>query len=132
MAQKTEGEEPIDGVALLERLFAVVLEEARFNKGFATRLISALPRQAVVRIATQKRTKKPKEIVSLVRLLRMEGEDALKAYLKKRNRVQLKAIAERQQIPVAETVFSQQPDEVRGAMVDGVKFRIADRRAAGS
>jgi len=132
MAEKTHDEEPMDGVLLLERLFAVVLEEARFNKGFATRLISALPRQVVVRIATQKRPKKPKEIVNLVRLLRMEGEDAINTYLKKLNRIQLKTIVERQQIPVPETIFSRDVQEVRAAIVEGVKFRIADRRAAGS
>jgi len=50
----------IDGDAILEQIFRVVLQEARVNKAFAHRLIESLPKQAVLRIQTTKRPSKPK------------------------------------------------------------------------
>ncbi|MDZ4791077.1 MAG: hypothetical protein SGJ17_07705 [Hyphomicrobiales bacterium] len=123
----------IDGDAILEQIFRVVLQEARVNKAFAHRLIESLPKQAVLRIQTTKRPSKPKSpAVSLVKLLRMEGDDAVMSFLKRRNRKQLKSIAERQQLPVREEEFSGELPYLRTSIIEAVKFRIADRRAASS
>lgn len=119
---------------LLRQLFDVVLEEVKTNKQFAQRLVGALPSQAVVRIETgRKRTTKAAEPpVSLTRLMNREGEGALRDFLKKRNRVQLKSIVERQQIPVSPEKFDEKPDLFREAIVEGIRFKIADRLAAAS
>lgn len=119
---------------LLKQLFEVVLEEARTNKSFAQKLVEALPSQAVIRIETgRKRAAKPAEPpVSLTRLMNREGEQALRFFLKKRNKPQLKLIVERQQIPVQEEAFNRKTDALRDAIVDGVRFKIADRLAAAS
>jgi len=124
----------ISAEELLKQLFGVVLEEARTNKRFAQRLVEALPSQTVVRIETnRKRTAKPAEPpVSLTRMMNREGEDALRQFLKKRNKPQLKAIVERQQIPIKEEAFDGKLDVLRNAIVDGVRFKIADRLAAAS
>lgn len=118
---------------VLEAMFAVVLDEVRVNKGLAEKLIEALPKQAVVRIETGKRAAKPVEPpVSLTRLMNREGEDVLRAFLTKRNKPQLMRIVERQQIPLAEAAAKGTNEELRDAIVEGVKFRIADRLAAAS
>lgn len=127
----------LDAIAadqLLEALFAVVIDEVRTNKRFAQKLIEVLPTQAVVRIETGRRTaSKPAEPpVSLTRLMNREGEEALRAFLHKRNKPQLIKIVERQQIPLADDATSGSNERLRDAIVEGVKFRIADRLAAAS
>jgi hypothetical protein len=119
---------------LLEAMFAVVLDEARANRRFAEKLIEVLPLQVVVRIETGKRSAaKPAEPpVSLTRLMNREGEDVLRAFLTKRNKPQLLRIVERQQIPLTDGAVNGTNEGLREAIVEGVKFRIADRLAAAS
>jgi hypothetical protein len=61
-----------------------------------------------------------------------EGRDALRAFLVKRNKPQLLKIVERQQIPLADGAEKGTKEDLRDAIVEGVKFRIADRLAAAS
>jgi hypothetical protein len=119
---------------LLKQFFDVVLEEVRTNKQFALRLVGSLPSHAVARIETsRKRVSKPPEPpVSLTRLMNREGEEALRDFLKRRNKPQLKLIVERQQIPIQENAFGGKADALRDAIVEGVRFKIADRLAAAS
>jgi hypothetical protein len=119
---------------LLAKLFEVVLDEARSNRTFAEKLVGALPSQVVARIETgRKKPSKPAEPpVSLTRLMNREGEDALQAFLKNRNKVGLRGIVERQQIPVDLSVFDGDVKAIRDAIVEGVKAKIADRLAAAS
>ncbi len=119
---------------LLESLFNAVLEEVRVNRRFAEKLIEVLPQHIVVRIETGRRSPaKPNEPpVSLTRLMNREGEDELRAFLKKRNKPQLLKIAERQQIPLNGNATQGPADALRDAIVEGVKFKIADRLAAAS
>jgi hypothetical protein len=118
---------------LLAKLFEVVLDEARSNRNFAEKLVGALPIQVVARIETRKRPTRPAEPpVSLTRLLNREGEDALQAFLKRRNKTHMRDIVERQQIPVELSVFDGDVNAVREAIVAGVKSKIADRLAAAS
>jgi hypothetical protein len=119
---------------LLAKLFEVVLDEARSNRSFAEKLVGALPSQVVARIETgRKKPAKPAEPpVSLTRLMNREGEDALQAFLKSRNKVGLRGIVERQQIPVDLSVFDGDVKAIRDAIVEGVKSKIADRLAAAS
>ena len=118
---------------LLAKLFEVVLDEARTNRKFAEKMVSALPRQIVARIETKKRPPKPAEPpVSLTRLMNREGEDALQAFLKRRTKSQMRDIVERQQIPVDLAVLEGDVQVIRDAIVTGVKSKIADRLAAAS
>jgi hypothetical protein len=118
---------------LLAKLFEVVLDEARTNRKFAEKMVSALPKQIVARIETKKRPPKPAEPpVSLTRLMNREGEDALQAFLKRRNKPHLRDIVERQQIPLDLSVFDGDVKAIRDAIVEGVKSKIADRLAAAS
>lgn len=118
---------------LLAKLFEVVLDEARTNRQFAERLVGSLPAQVVARIETKKRPPKPAEPpVSLARLMNREGEDALVAFLKRRNKSQMRDIVERQQIPVDVAVLDGDVQGIREAIVTGVKSKIADRLAAAS
>jgi hypothetical protein len=119
---------------LLAKLFEVVLDEARSNRHFAEKLVSALPAQVVARIETsRKKAGKPAEPpMSLTRLMNRDGEEALQAFLKLRNKMILRGIVERQQIPVDPTVFDGDAKSVRDAIVAGVKSKIADRLAAAS
>lgn len=128
----SEDEMPAD--QLLAKLFDVVLDEARSNRRFAEKLLEALPSGAVVRIPNgrKKTTKTTEPPVSLTRLLNREGEDALETFLKRRTKVHLRAIIERQQIPVEPSVFEGDVSLVRQAIVEGVKAKIADRLAAAS
>jgi hypothetical protein len=129
----TIGEEmPAD--QLLAKLFEVVLDEARSNRTFAEKLVGALPVQVVARIETGRRKPaKPTEPpVSLTRLMNREGEDALQAFLKRRNKPHLRDIVERQQIPVDLSIFEGDVKAIRDAIVEGVKSKIADRLAAAS
>jgi hypothetical protein len=128
----TSDEMPAD--QLLAKLFEVVLEEARSNRDFAEKLVGALPAQVVARIETG-RKKPPRSAeppVSLTRLMNREGEDALQAFLKSRNRMVLRGIVERQQIPLDISVFEGDVKAIREAIVAGVKSKIADRLAAAS
>jgi hypothetical protein len=120
---------------LLAKLFEVVLDEARSNRRFAEKLVSALPAQVVARIETgrKKAVAKPAEPpMSLTRLMNREGEEALQAFLKVRNKLILRGIVDRQQIPVDPSVFDGDAKSVRDAIVAGVKSKIADRLAAAS
>jgi hypothetical protein len=119
---------------LLAKLFDVVLDEARSNRNFAERLVGALPGEVVVRIdaGRKKAAKSAEPPVSLTRLFNREGEDALQAFLKKRNKTHMRDIVERQQIPVELSVFDGDIGVVRQAIVEGVKSKIADRLAAAS
>jgi hypothetical protein len=119
---------------LLAKLFEVVLDEARSNRKFAEKLVGALPSQVVARIETSRRKpSKPAEPpVSLTRLMNREGEDALQAFLKRRNKPHLRHIVERQQIPLDLSVFDGDVKAIRDAIVEGVKSKIADRLAAAS
>jgi hypothetical protein len=118
---------------LLAKLFEVVLDEARTNRQFAEKMVSALPKQIVARIETKKRPPKPAEPpVSLTRLMNREGEDALQAFLKRRTKSQMRDIVERQQIPVDLAVLEGDVQVIRDAIVTGVKSKIADRLAAAS
>ena len=128
----TSDEIPAD--ELLAKLFEVVLEEARANRRFAEKLVGALPSGIVARIETgRKKSAKPAEPpVSLTRLLNREGEAALHDFLKSRNKVGLRGIVERQQIPLDPAVFEDDAKAVRDAIVAGVKSKIADRLAAAS
>lgn len=126
--------EEIRADILLEQLFSVVLEEAKSNRRFAEMLVAALPTQAVIRIeiGRKKSTKEKEQPVSLARLLNHEGEDALRSFLKKRNKPHLRAIVERQQIPLSGSALDGSIEILRDAIVEGVKVRIADRLAAAS
>jgi hypothetical protein len=128
--------EKLDSREILERIFKTVLEEATFNKSFAEKLIQALPKQAIARIETRKRApKKKEEPVSLQRLMRMEGEQALRKYLSKRgsNCKNLRKIAFSQQIPLSDEARRlKKMEPLVEEIIEGVKFRIADRRAAAS
>ena len=134
----TDDEIPAEQV--LERLFAVVLEEARTNGSFAEKLVAALPSRAVVRIetrraksgASRKTGTQKEQPVSLTRLMNREGEPALREFLKKRNTKQLRDLVERQQIPIGIGGSDRDLPALRDAIVEGVKFRIADRLAAAS
>jgi hypothetical protein len=118
---------------LLAKLFEVVLDEARTNRKFAEKMVSALPKQIVARIETKKRPPKPAEPpVSLTRLMNREGEDALQAFLKRRTKSQMRDIVERQQIPVDLALLEGDVQVIRDAIVTGVKSKIADRLAAAS
>jgi hypothetical protein len=118
---------------LLAKLFEVVLDEARTNRQFAEKLVGSLPRQVIARIETKKRPPKAAEPpVSLTRLMNREGEDALVAFLKRRNKSQMRDIVERQQIPVDLAVLDGEVQSIRDAIVSGVKSKIADRLAAAS
>jgi hypothetical protein len=118
---------------LLAKLFEVVLDEARTNRKFAEKMVSALPKQIVARIETKKRPPKPTEPpVSLTRLMNREGEDALQAFLKRRTKSQMRDIVERQQIPVDLALLEGDVQVIRDAIVTGVKSKIADRLAAAS
>ena len=134
----TDDEIPAEQV--LERLFAAVLEEARSNGSFAEKLVAALPSHAVVRVETRsarsgasRKTGTHKEQpVSLTRLMNREGELALREFLKKRTTRQLRDLVERQQIPIGIGGSDRDLAALRDAIVEGVKFRIADRLAAAS
>lgn len=120
---------------LLAKLFEVVLDEARSNRHFAEKLVSALPAQVVARIETSRRkvAAKPAEPpTSLTRLMNREGEEALQSFLKVRNKMILRGIVERQQIPVDPAIFEGDAKSVREAIIAGVKSKIADRLAAAS
>jgi hypothetical protein len=122
---------------LLAKLFEVVLDEARSNRHFAEKLVSALPAQVVARIETNRKkagksSKSAEPPMSLTRLMNREGEEALQAFLKLRNKMILRGIVERQQIPVDPVVFEGDVKSVRDAIVAGVKSKIADRLAAAS
>ncbi len=133
-------DDEIPAEQLLEQLFAVVLEEARSNGSFAEKLVAALPSRAVVRIearrarsaSSRKTGAQKEEPVSLTRLMNREGERALREFLKKRNTRQLRDLVERQQIPIGSGGSEGDLAALRDAIVDGVKFRIADRLAAAS
>jgi hypothetical protein len=119
---------------LLAKLFEVVLDEARANKRFAEKLVGVLPENIVVRIDVSRRKSSPTSEVpaSLTRIMNREGEDSLRAFLKARNKVGLRGLVERQQIPIELSVFDQDIKNVREAIVEGVKSKIADRLAAAS
>lgn len=124
---------------LLAKLFEVVLDEARSNRNFAEKLVSALPAQVVARIETSRKKAAAKPAkpaaeppMSLTRLMNREGEEGLQTFLKARNKMILRGIVERQQIPVDPAVFEGDAKSVRDAIVAGVKSKIADRLAAAS
>lgn len=133
-----------------DELLTAVLTELRTNPGFAERLAAELPAEAIKTIkggvkkaskpktterAKPAKTKKtpPEEPVSLKSLLIREGEEALHTFLKTLKRKdQLLAIIQRQQIPVDANALAGRPDALRHAVIEGVKFRIAERLAAAS
>jgi len=126
--------EEIPADQLLAKLFEVVLNEARSNRQFAQKLIGALPTQVVVRIESgPKKGGKPVEPpISLTSLMNREGEAALRAFLKPKKKAQLHAMIERQQLPIDPAILDSAPQAIRDAIVDGVKWKIADRLAAAS
>ncbi len=125
----------IEASELLAQLFEVVLEEAKKNSAFAQRLIAALPKQVVVHVAKQPKdgsSNSKSKAQSLTSLMNRKGEAALREYLKTRGHDALRRIVERQQIPVASSAFDSDLASLREAIVEGVKYRIADRIAAAS
>lgn len=132
-------EEMVKADEVLERLFRVVLEEARARPEFAERLISALPKAAIVKVertqAKKKRDNFDPNAFSLVAVLEREGEKGLRQRLNPfRSKDKLRAIAEAQHIPLNEAARRSKATvkDIRDAIIEGVKFRIADRLAAAS
>jgi ATP phosphoribosyltransferase regulatory subunit HisZ len=119
---------------ILQRIFDVIVEEARSNPGFADKLIEALADRvaAGAGAAGKKAPKLEKEVVLLTRLFNREGEEALRAFLKGEKPAKLRELVKRQQIPVDAAALKGQGEALHNAIVDGVKLRIADRLAAAS
>ncbi len=144
----------------LEKLFAIIIDEARRRPEFARRLQTALPK---IQEADCQRTPAPKpgatttplspkapgktkcrtgrgrfdpHAFSLIAVMKREGEAALRAHLAGvRLRSQLLKMAEAQHIPVERSLFTRKGvplSKAREALIAGVKQRIQDRLAAAS
>lgn len=132
-----ESDTPADQI--LEKIFAVILEEARLRPDFAERLIAALPTAAIARIEKPKRDRKPKPGIdpnsfSLVAIMQTEGEAAVRRRLNPLQRKQdVRAIAEAQHIPVDHARFyasRTRLEALKDELLKGARARIADRMAA--
>lgn len=126
----------IGAVELLERLFAVVIAEAKARPQFAAKLISALPQEAVVRIEKPQVRKQPgfdPNSFSLVAVFESEGERGLRQRLNAlKNKQQFRNLAAAQHIAIESAVFKKSLARIKDALVEGVKLRIGNRLAAAS
>jgi hypothetical protein len=125
---------------ILERLFGVILDEARRRPDFAHRLVDALPVSAVARIEKSARPQPAKytfnpNAFSLVAVLQTQGEDGLLRQLNPIDRKErLREIAKAQHIPLTGKAAQRKATlgEIRAALVRGAKARLAGREAAAS
>jgi hypothetical protein len=122
----------------LDRLFAVLMEEARERPDFADRLLSALTDEAdpdafMMDGDEDEGGESPFAVFSCVAVLHTEGVDRLRECLSIiPNKEQLLQLAEDQHIPVSGD-FSEAPlADVVEAVIEGTKFRLEDRLAAAS
>lgn len=122
----------------LDRLFAILMQEARERPDFADRLLSALTDEAdpdalMMENGEDEREETPFAIFSCVAVLHTEGVDRLRECLSIiPDKEQLLRLAEDQHIPVSGD-FSEAPlADVVEAVIEGTKFRLEDRFAAAS
>ena len=123
---------------LLERIFQIIVEEARSRPEFAEKLINAITHTNPISKVDQKKQKPnfDPNSFSLITEMKTEGKEGLMKRLNKiRSRQILKQLAEAQNVPIREEVFSDrniQLAQIRQLIIEGVQKRINDRLAAAS
>lgn len=123
---------------LLERIFQIIVEEARSRPEFAEKLINAIAHTNPISKVDQKKQKPifDPNSFSLITEMKTEGKEGLIKRLNKiRSRQILKQLAEAQNVPIREEVFSDrniQLAQIRQLIIEGVQKRINDRLAAAS
>lgn len=137
----TEKDNSVPADQILEKIFAVVLDEARQRPEFAEKLVASLPSGAIARIEKAAPTRKAKPAFdpngfSLVAVMQNEGEAGVKRRLNPLQRKQdLRSIAEAQHIPVNRERFYSKKSTLqvlKEELIAGTKARIANRMAAAS
>ncbi|MCI0563726.1 MAG: hypothetical protein MN733_35070 [Nitrososphaera sp.] len=131
-------EKIVEAAELIGRLFSVVAEEMRTRPAFAEKVINALPKGVVVKIEMPSPSKKATvkydpNAFSLVKVLRTEGEEELRARLKKvRMKASLRQMAEAQHIDIAPAVYNKTLADITEHIIQAAKDFIEDRMAAAS
>jgi hypothetical protein len=137
----TESENSVPADQILEKIFEVVLEEARQRPQFAEKLVGALPRGAIAEIQKPESSRKTRagfdpNAFSLVAVLQTEGTAGLKRRLNPIKRKQdVRSLAEAQHVPVdRERFYSNKTrlPELKHELIRATEARIADRMAAAS
>jgi hypothetical protein len=139
---------PKSAAEIMQRLFEVVLDEARTHPDFAERLLKALPFDAVARIdfkpdEASRKTPAPRNArtrtrtgafdpnaFSLVANLKTLGELGLRKKLKAFSPKQLQSIVAEQRLDVDEKVFRNKKRATR-EMIDAIMLAL-HARVAGS
>jgi hypothetical protein len=120
---------------ILERLFAIVVEEAKERPTFAKKLLDCFPPNLVLKSGQtpkRKRTGFNPLAFSVAGVLMKSGEEALIENLKDKTPSQLKQIVAAQEIALDVSLLSGRPkaERLQRAIVEWAKKRRDDREAA--
>jgi hypothetical protein len=126
--------ETVRQASRLDRLFAILLEEARERPDFADRLLSALTDGPEDVFDAPEDDEEPAfSLFSFVAVLHTEGEERLRQCLAIiPSKEQLLRLADDQHIPVTGDFTDAPLSAVIDAVIEGTKFRLQDRMAAAS
>jgi hypothetical protein len=122
---------------ILERLFSIVVEEAKERPTFAKKLLDCFPPNLVLKGGqTSKRKAAGFDpfAFSVAGVLMKSGEEALIEKLKSKTPSQLRQIAVAQEIGLDDALLAGRPkaERLQKAIVDWAKQRLEDRNAAAS